>query len=204
MTKPMILGLTGPTGAGKSTAARALSEGGCRVIDADRVAREVVRPGSGCLIELAREFGGDIVKPDGGLNRALLARRAFATQEKTRRLNAITHPWITEEIRSLIQRYKYEGAAITVLDAPLLFESGEHALCDAVAVVTAPDQIRMRRIMERDGISEEQARLRMSAQPEDAFYTQQADYVLDGSGQPERLYQATQRLLAALREEQNV
>lgn len=196
-----ILGLTGPTGAGKSTAARAMKDNGCRVIDADRVAREVVAPGCDCLQQLARAFGGEIVRPDGTLDRALLAKRAFCDPEHTQLLNSITHPCITQEIRGRIDQMRRQGTALIVLDAPLLFESGEHALCDAVAVVTAPRDMRLERIMKRDGISREQALERMSAQPEETFYTKEADYILDGSGEPDHLYDATRRLLVVLREE---
>lgn len=200
MIKLFRLGLTGPTGSGKSTAARAALEWGAQVVDADQVARMVVQPGTPCLQELAGEFGSDIVLADGTLNRPLLASRAFSSQERTERLNAITHPWITREVERQITILAEAGTAVIVLDAPLLYESGEDAMCDAVAVVMAPREIRLRRIMQRDGISREQAEQRVSAQQEDKFYTQRADYVLDGSGQLMYLRQATWELLNALRE----
>ena len=201
--KSFRLGLTGPTGSGKSTAAKAALAWGARIVDADQVARQVVQPGTPCLEELAEAFGRDILLPDGTLQRALLARRAFSSPELTKQLNAITHPWITREVERQIEAFAKEESAIIVLDAPLLYESGEDVLCDAVAVVTAPAEIRLRRIMQRDGINLEQARQRISAQPEQEFYTQKADYILDGSGQPDRLYQATYQLLDALREDQH-
>ena len=200
MIKPFRLGLTGPTGSGKSTAARAALEWGAQVVDADQVARMVVQPGTPCLQELAGEFGSDIVLADGILNRPLLASRAFSSQERTGRLNAITHPWITREVERQIRILAEAGTAVIVLDAPLLYESGEDVLCDAVAVVTAPREIRLHRIMQRDGISREQAEQRISAQQEDKFYTQRADYVLDGSGHPMCLRQATGELLNAFQE----
>ena len=103
MVKPFRLGLTGPTGSGKSTAARAAVEWGAQVVDADQVARMVVQPGTPCLQELAGEFGSDILLADGTLNRSLLASRAFSSQERTECLNAITHPWITREVERQIK-----------------------------------------------------------------------------------------------------
>lgn len=203
MIRAFLLGLTGPTGSGKSTAARAALKWGAQVIDADQVARMVVQPGTPCLQELAGEFGSDIVLADGTLNRPLLASRAFSSQERTERLNAITHPWITREVERQIRILAEAGTAVIVLDAPLLYESGEDALCDAVAVVTAPREIRMCRIMQRDGISRDQAERRISAQQEEQFYIKRADYLLDGSGSPEHLYQTTWELLDALREEKH-
>lgn len=203
MIRIFLLGLTGPTGSGKSTAARAAREWGAKVIDADQVARMVVEPGTPCLRELAEEFGNDIILADGTLNRPLLAGRAFSSPERTECLNAITHPWITQEVKRRMKALAEEGNNIIVLDAPLLYESGEDVLCDAVAVVTAPEEVRLRRIMQRDGISREQAEQRMSAQQEEEFYTKRADYRLDGSGRSERLHQATWELLDTLREEKH-
>ena len=200
MVKPFRLGLTGPTGSGKSTAARAAVEWGAQVVDADQVARMVVQPGTPCLQELAGEFGSDILLADGTLNRSLLASRAFSSQERTECLNAITHPWITREVERQIKILAGSGASVIILDAPLLYESGEDTMCDAVAVVMAPREIRLRRIMQRDGISRQQAEQRISIQREDVFYTHRADYVLDGSRQPICLRQATWELLNALRE----
>lgn len=201
MNKSLVLGLTGPTGSGKSTAAAAMRACGCRVIDADQVARQAVAPGSSCLKQLQRFFGEDIVGADGQLIRSLLAQRAFASRENTDQLNAITHPWITEKVREMIGTYRTEGAGWIVLDAPLLFESGEDQLCDAVIVVTAPQDLRLTRIMARDHITWEQAKARMSAQPDEGFYTRRADYVLHGDGEPQHLQKATKRLIATLQEE---
>lgn len=204
MSKVPIIGLTGPTGAGKSTVSKALAEEGCAIIDADQVAREVVRPGSPCVGELAAVFGEDIKTPEGGILRGLLAQRAFSSMENTQKLNEITHPWITRTIREKIEEFTRADAAVLVLDAPLLYESGEDALCDRVVAVLAPEEARLSRIMERDGISREAALARMKAQNGESFYTSRADYVLRNEGRPTDLYQQTICLLKQIREELDV
>lgn len=176
--KPVI-GLTGPTGAGKSTVAAAFRELGCAVVDADLLARDAVRKPE-CLNALAEAFGSDILSADGTLDRGLLARRAFSDPTGTKRLNAITHPIIMEETRRRISAYQTGTAAAVVLDAALLFESGADSVCSTTVAVVAPPESRLRRIMKRDGITEEQARERMNAQNPNEYYIERAACVFDG------------------------
>lgn len=178
MNKPVI-GLTGPTGAGKSTVAAAFRKLGCAVIDADALAREAVSDPE-CLAALAAAFGGDIVAPDGSLDRRRLAGRAFSGPEQTQRLNRITHPVILKRALRRIAELKQSAAAAVVLDAALLFESGADSLCDTTVAVTAPPASRLRRIMARDGIPEELAKARMSAQNLNEYYESRAAHVFDG------------------------
>ncbi|WP_411678104.1 dephospho-CoA kinase [Caproicibacter sp.] len=179
MIKPVI-GLTGPTGAGKSTVAAVFQKLGCAVIDADLLAREAVQNAE-CLAELKEEFGADLVNADGQLDRRLLAKRAFADPAKTRRLNQITHPVILKETVRRIQELQSGDSVAVILDAPLLFESGADSLCDTSVAVTAPAESRLKRIMNRDGLSEEAAKERMSAQNPNEFYEKRAGHVFSGS-----------------------
>ena len=174
----MIIGLTGQTGAGKSTVCEFFSKKGFAVIDCDKVAREVTQKGNPVLLKLAECFGDDILSDDGNLNRRLLANRAFASEEKTKLLNSITHPEIYKAIQNKIKNTTND---IIVLDAPTLFESGANKLCDKVVAVIAPSEIRKERIMKRDLISEEQAKLRMSAQKNDEFYIEKSDAVVENN-----------------------
>ncbi len=177
-----ILGLTGPTGAGKSTVAEELRRQGCTIIDCDQISREVTTVCTPCLDELRQEFGAEVFEKDGTLNRQQLAKKAFSSAEKTKRLNAITHPWICRRIGEEIQRYRQkESSGILVLDAPLLLEAGADVFCNQILVVLAPAELRMQRIMQRDNLTESLARARMQAQPEDAFYQEHADICLDGT-----------------------
>lgn len=171
-----VIGLTGPTGSGKSTFAAMLRERGFYIADADRAARKVVEKGSPVLGALCEAFGADILEADGTLCRKKLAQRAFASPENVQTLNALTHPAIGRELMREIAAHPDARAA--VLDAPALIESGLREKCDLVAVVIAPREERLRRIMLRDAMSEEQARRRMQAQPPDAFYLDEADVVL--------------------------
>jgi dephospho-CoA kinase len=179
----LIIGLTGPTGAGKSTVAAAFEKNGCKIIDADSIAREAVT-NTDCITALKSEYGSDIVLEDGSLNRHLLASRAFSNPQSTARLNEITHPFIVNEIIRRISFFKQNGAKAIVLDAPLLFESGADSLCTVTVAVTAPVEVRLQRIMTRDSIPSELAKLRIGAQHEDTYYCKRANYIFDGSGEP--------------------
>lgn len=173
-----VIGLTGPTGSGKSTFCAMLRERGFYVADADLAARKVVQPPSPVLDALCEAFGADILEKDGTLCRRRLAMRAFASPENTQKLNALTHPAIERALFDEIAAHPDARGA--VLDAPALIESGIAEKCDLIAVVLAPPEERLRRILRRDGLTEEQAKSRMQAQPPDAFYLEKADVVLRG------------------------
>lgn len=173
------LGLTGPTGAGKSTVARLLEQNGIPLVDADAIARTVTEKGSPVLSALADTFGKDILLPDGSLDRRALAAVAFSSKENTEKLNAVTHPAILARIRRALA--DAAGDAV-ILDAPLLFETGLDTLCDRTAAIVADEAVRLARITARDGISEEAAKKRMTAQPDTAFYAARADILLYNNG----------------------
>lgn len=172
-----ILGLTGQTGAGKSTVAKLLAEKGFLTVDADAVAREITEKPE-VLSALSYHFGQDILNADGSLNRKVLAQKAFAAPQKTALLNSITHPAVTAEIRERLKKYAAQNAEYVLLDVPLLFESGEDALCDCTAAVLAPEEIRLQRITARDGITRDEALLRMGAQNGEAYFISRADVLI--------------------------
>lgn len=173
-----IIGLTGQTGAGKSTVARALEKIGYYHIDADLVAKEVINGDKAVISALAREYGEDIALPDGGVDRKLLAKRAFSSKEKTERLSEITHPAVVRRIKSIISQKEQENALGVTVDAIGLFESGLSSLCDINVCVVAPEEIRLERIINRDKISLEGARQRISAQKGEDFFLANADKVI--------------------------
>ncbi len=186
-----IVGLTGPTGAGKSTVSALLREKGFTVIDADEKARLVVSPGSKVLKDLVKHFGEDIILQDGTLNRRLLASRAFSSKESTLLLNKITHPAITLAIEEDLKTAEAAGKKTVIIDAAVLIQTPLAELCDIIAVVTAPEEVRLQRIMKRDSISEEEAEKRMRIQPDRAEFIAGADYVLDTCPEGETALQVT-------------
>ncbi len=173
-----LIGLTGQTGAGKTSVAALFEARGYAVIDGDVIAREIVTPPSPVLITLAERFGKDVINTDGTLNRQLLASRAFADKQSTDDLNSITHP---EIIRLALERadeaYK-RGCEYAVFDAAALFESGIQRLCYMCISVVAPKDERLRRITARDNISEDAALLRINAQKDEQYYINNADIVI--------------------------
>ncbi|WP_085834177.1 dephospho-CoA kinase [Clostridium merdae] len=196
MANSVVIGLTGPTGAGKSTVAGIFAELGCAVIDCDITARQVLVDCKPCVQELCEEFGQDIITESGSVDRALLARRAFSTPEKSHRLNAITHPWILRRVKDEIEQWKEAGKEFIIVDAPLLFESGAEAFCDKTLAVITPMPLRLERIIRRDQIDREMALSRIRAQQEDSYYTQRSDATLRGEEEPGEL----RRQMAALLE----
>ena len=175
--EPKVIGLTGPTGSGKSTICKRLKELGCGIVDCDLIAREAVLD-IDVLRALSDTFGDGILLENGTLNRRELAARAFADQKQTARLNAIMHPWIVNRMKTEVDRMKKEPLSAVVLDASQLFEAHAEVLCDAVWVVTAPAEERLRRICLRDNIDEAAARRRMNAQLSDEFFAAHADCLI--------------------------
>lgn len=191
-----ILGLTGPTGAGKSLLSAYFSETyGAAVVDADQAARAVTGPGP-VLRRLAEAFGEEILREDGTLNRAALGAKAFSSRESTARLNAITHPAICEKMKTELDDCLREGKAFIILDAPLLFEAGADSLCTRTLAVLADPALRAGRVRQRDSLSEEAAALRIGAGQPDAFYLAKSDDILYNRGDILELYrQADEWLL---------
>ena len=175
----VVIGLTGGSGSGKSTIASLLRQKGIQVIDADKIGRVVVEKGKPALREIVEEFGEGVLQPDGTLDRKKLASIVFTDREELKKLNRITHKYITAIVKEELAASK---ADISVIDAAVLKESGILDMCDYVIAVIAEKDIRIKRIMERDGITEEAAKNRINSQEPDAKYVQYADFVIDNSG----------------------
>lgn len=175
LRKPFTIGLTGQTGAGKGYVCEYLEKLGFSIIDSDIIARRMTQKGSPVLKELQKAFGEDILE-NGGLNRKLLASRAFSDKANTEKLNSIMHPAIIEEC-------KKQSKIPCVLDAPQLFEANAQNDCYKIICVTAPKEKRIQRIMLRDKITREQAELRINAQLDESYYTGHSDFVIRNNGE---------------------
>lgn len=190
VTLPLIIGLTGPTGAGKSSLKTVAENLGFSVIDCDKVAREATVKGSGGLCALVKVFGDDILTAENELNRKALAKKAFSTPENTELLNKTILPFICDLINQ-----KIKGLEKVVLDAPTLFESRIDSICSVTIAVLAEKEIRMARIMERDSIDEEAALLRINAGKPDEFYNQNANYVIYNNNHMEELTDSFSKII---------
>ncbi len=178
MDRCKIIGLTGQTGAGKSTVLSCFEKNGVCVFNADLAVKKIYESGSACLKAVAAEFGADIINPDQSLNRKLLAQRAFSSPESTQKLNSLVHPFVTALLLRMIKEVRPK---VLIVDAPQLFESDLDAVCDVVISVVADEKTRLQRITERDGIDEKQARLRLSAQLDESFFREHSDYIIENN-----------------------
>ena len=156
------------------------SEHGFAVINADEAARGIMRAGSVCVSMLAAAFGSDILDKNGEIDRRQLAKRAFADKKSTQMLNDITHPQIFLKTLKLCREHIDAGRNKIVFDAPVLFESNSDIMCDAVVSVLAPKQVRIERLMSRDGLPREDIERRISAQQTDDFYISRSDHIING------------------------
>jgi dephospho-CoA kinase len=197
------VGLTGGIGTGKSTVAEMLAALGAVVIDSDRIVHELQAPGAPLLAEIAAAFGPELIRPDGSLDRAALGARVFRDDAARRRLNALVHPAVGRESARRLEAARAAGAKLVVLDIPLLFEtrlqgsaSKANLGVDAVIVVYAPRELQIRRQLERNGYSREEAERRVDAQLSIEEKRARADFVIDNAGSRED----TERQVRALYE----
>ncbi len=193
----LIIGLTGPSGAGKGTVASLFARYGVPSIDTDAVYHALLIPPSPCLEELVACFGDGILSADGTLDRAALSTVVFSPgQDEARRmLNAITHRHILDQTRRMLSDHRHKGCPAVLVDAPQLFESGFASECDRVLSVLAPREQRLVRIMARDGLSKERAEARLNAHLPDEVFWERSDHVLINDGDPEALETAVLSLL---------
>ena len=174
----LIIGLTGKTGAGKTTVASYLKEKGCYIIDGDIIARQITEKGSEILPVLQKAFGDDILDENGCLIRKSLAQRAFSSKENTNLLNSITHPEIKRRCEKEIAFAEDNGYKVAVIDAAAILEGDCKDLCEKIVVVHADKDTRLERILKRDAITKEQAMTRINAQKDDEYYFSQADIII--------------------------
>jgi L-threonylcarbamoyladenylate synthase len=177
-----VIGLTGPTGSGKSLACKTFEAFGYHIVDTDLLARKVLEKGSPALDEIKSVFGDDVVNDEGELNRKLLAKRAFNDKESTEKLNRITHPLIYEKALLEIQEYSQKGFDKFILDAPVLFESNGERFCNKTLSIIAPVATRTDRIIKRDSLTKEEVLTRINAQQPDEFYINQSDFYITNNG----------------------
>ena len=191
-----IIGLTGGIAAGKSQVSRILSELGAIIIDADVIAREIVEKGTSTWEEIRDEFGEEYFLADGSLNRKKLGKLVFSDKHALRKLTDITHPAIRNSIISRLDELKtqdYKG--VVVVDAALLLEVGWDDLVDEVWVVDAPLEIRITRLMDRDGLSREEALNRINSQMTQEEKNEKADKIIKNESNMDNLEKQVERAL---------
>lgn len=190
-----IIGLTGPSGTGKSTVAKFALSLGYFVIDCDKVAASITDDEE-LLDRLEDAFGG--VLKNGKLDRKALAHKAFATKEQTEKLNEIMLPVVVYAIKKQINELKSNGVQHLLLDAPTLYESGLDADCDTVIAVLANEKHRKKRILERDNLTKEQLEKRLNAAKPDAFYLQKSEHIIYNNGALAELEASVKKIINSL------
>jgi dephospho-CoA kinase len=195
----LLVGLTGGIASGKSSVSRQLVELGCRLVDADLLAREVVAPNEPAWRAIVEAFGPDVAGPDGQLDRKRLGALVFADPARRKVLEGITHPAIATRRQAILAAWADEGFdGLVVLDIPLLFEVGASADVDRVVLVYAESAVQLARLVGRDGFDRDEAARRVASQMPLGEKVRQAHFVIDNSGTPEETAAQVRAVHAAL------
>ena len=181
-----IIGITGGTGAGKTTALRVLEKMGARVIDCDEVYHELLESSMPMLAEIEKAFPGTV--KNGALDRKALGNAVFSDQDELKKLTHITDTYVVDAVRGIIDAEVGCGGDLCAIDAIGLFESGINNICKFTVAVLASSEVRIARIMAREGISREYAQQRVEAQKPESFYAEKCDYFLRNDGESEEKF----------------
>ncbi len=193
------VGLTGGIGSGKSTVSKMFADLGAYIFDADNEAREILANNTVVQNELISEFGTDILGPDGNINREKLARIAFQDEDHQLRLNAIVHPFVSEEFDRQFQKIEAEGKhSLLIMDAALIYESGLDPHMDYVIVVSSVMRLRMERALKRGNLTRDQILRRMELQWSDEEKSSMADYIIRNNGTEEELRRQVEEVFKQL------
>lgn len=177
-----IIGLTGGIASGKSTVSRILRELGAPIIDADEIVHQVQQPGTPVMAAIAREFGPEVIRSDGGLDRQRLGKIIFADAARRKVLEALIHPVVLERMAAEVERYRQEGRPAVVLDVPLLIEGGIYRRVDQVWLVYVDPETERARLMARDNLTAEEAAQRIGAQMDLEAKRAYAQVIIDNRG----------------------
>ena len=191
-----VYGITGPSGSGKSLLCEYLSAHGIVHINADAVYHDLLTPPSSVVDAIVRQFGENVLAPDGSIDRRALSAIVFSSPLQLERLNQTVLPLVLDEVRARLARMEHDGVRAVAIDAPTLIESGFDTECDTVIVVLSTAEKRIARIMERDGISFERAKARIDAHSPDAFYIAHADAVLYNDGDRKAFLDQAQKVFS--------
>ncbi len=178
--------LTGGIATGKSTVAGMLSDLGAQIIDTDRLAREIVEPGTPVLDRITEIFGREYILPSGTLNREMMRNLIMKEPEKRETLNSITHPAIMDKVNELLSEYRSKDIGPVIIDVPLLFETGWDRYFRCIILVYAPPSLQVERLMKRDGIDRKTAGITLNAQMPVDEKKAKSDFIIDNSGPLEK------------------